>query len=260
MDRTNGCQLRQVRNLHQVLMNYFNAITKDVARNSAFLKIIMEDEVIVWNGLNKPADRKTKEERVEKLLKVEVTDSARGAIARYLHQSSSNHVVEELRIGTPCRNSGCDKVYAGPEFNLSECISHPGQAVFHEGMKYWSCCQRKTSNFNAFLSQEGCAKVQHQWSTNEKVDNVRDDWFSSNGNITINIYCKGALPDDLSVSSDGQMLRVHVVYGFGRKETDIIYDLWGEIVCEDSKVVVGERKVGIFLVLYYHKNSRKNYL
>ena len=24
------------------------------------------------------------------------------------------------------------------------------------GMKYWSCCQRKTSEFQQFLDQEGC--------------------------------------------------------------------------------------------------------
>lgn len=56
------------------------------------------------------------------------------------------------------------QTYNGPESRLEPCAHHPGTAVFHEGMKYWSCCQRKTSNFSAFLEQEGCAKGDHNWS------------------------------------------------------------------------------------------------
>ena len=30
-------------------------------------------------------------------------------------------------------------------------------------MKYWSCCQRKTSEFQHFLDQEGCEIGKHKW-------------------------------------------------------------------------------------------------
>ena len=30
-------------------------------------------------------------------------------------------------------------------------------------MKYWSCCQRKTSEFDNFLNQEGCTEGKHMW-------------------------------------------------------------------------------------------------
>ncbi|KIH51612.1 chord, partial [Ancylostoma duodenale] len=83
-----------------------------------------EEEVIVWKGLNKPAERKAEEERKE----VPLTS------------------------------------YSGPESDATPCIHHPGQAIFHEGMKYWSCCEKKTSNFNAFLQQAGCQRGKHQWS------------------------------------------------------------------------------------------------
>ncbi|KAK6731241.1 hypothetical protein RB195_007604 [Necator americanus] len=202
-----------------------------------------EEEVIVWKGLNKPAERKAVEERKEVPIAVETTPAALAAIQRFREQQAGKGDEEGLRIGAPCRNNACDKSYAGPESDATPCIHHPGQAIFHEGMKYWSCCEKKTSNFNAFLQQAGCERGKHQWSANEKVDNVRDDWFSSNGLITINVYCKGALPDDVHVTSDGQMLRLHIVHGFGKKETNLIYDLWGEVVCSESKAVVGERKV-----------------
>ena len=44
-----------------------------------------------------------------------------------------------------------------------ECTYHPGYPVFHEGMKYWSCCQRKTSEFQDFLDQEGCTIGKCKW-------------------------------------------------------------------------------------------------
>ncbi|PIO77202.1 CS domain protein [Teladorsagia circumcincta] len=178
---------------------------------------------------------------------MDVTPGAQAALQRYREQQGNNPTSNELRIGAPCRNNACDKSYSGPESDATPCIHHPGQAIFHEGMKYWSCCEKKTSNFNAFLAQGGCQRGKHQWSANEKVENIRDDWFSSNGTVTINVYCKGAVPDDVRVTSDGQMLRLHVVHGFGKKETDLIYDLWGEIICSESRVVVGERKVEIIM-------------
>ena len=35
--------------------------------------------------------------------------------------------------------------------------------IFHEGMKYWSCCNRKTSDFQSFLEQAGCERGAHKW-------------------------------------------------------------------------------------------------
>lgn len=56
------------------------------------------------------------------------------------------------------------KVYQGEQSNSEKCIYHPGTAVFHEGMKYWSCCEKKTSDFGAFLEQRGCTTGSHCWS------------------------------------------------------------------------------------------------
>ena len=72
---------------------------------------------------------------------------------------------------------------------------------------------------------------------------MKEDWFSSSGFVTVNVYCRGALPDETKVLTDGQLLRISLKHGFGSKETNIIYDLFGRIVPDESKVVVGERKV-----------------
>lgn len=44
------------------------------------------------------------------------------------------------------------------------CTYHPGCPVFHEGLKFWSCCQRRTTDFNTFLSQPGCTTGTHKWT------------------------------------------------------------------------------------------------
>jgi hypothetical protein len=36
-------------------------------------------------------------------------------------------------------------------------------------MKYWSCCQRKTSDFDTFLNQEGCQEGSHLWFKSEVI-------------------------------------------------------------------------------------------
>jgi hypothetical protein len=61
------------------------------------------------------------------------------------------------------------KEYTGEESNFQKCIYHEGIPIFHEGMKYWSCCQRKTSDFDNFLNQVGCCEGKHLWFK-EKVN------------------------------------------------------------------------------------------
>ncbi|GMT28050.1 hypothetical protein PFISCL1PPCAC_19347, partial [Pristionchus fissidentatus] len=205
-----------------------------------------EEDVIVWNGLNKPAERREESAREEREIVIEATEGAKAAIQKYLDEHKSEQS-DELKIGAPCRNNSCDAKYSGPSVSHSTCTHHPGAAIFHEGLKYWSCCKKKTSDFQAFLDQRGCEKGEHSWSKSEKVDKLREDFYSANGTITVNLYCKGAMPCDVSVQSDGQLLRVKLVHGFGTKESHFVYDLWGEIVPEECVARVGERKVELIL-------------
>lgn len=43
------------------------------------------------------------------------------------------------------------------------CQYHPGYPVFHEGLKFWSCCTKRTTEFEVFLNQVGCTTGQHVW-------------------------------------------------------------------------------------------------
>lgn len=70
---------------------------------------------------------------------------------------------EEVKIGTICKNDGCSAAYEGPQTNETTCVYHSGIPIFHEGLKYWSCCQRKTTDFETFIGQVGCQKGNHIW-------------------------------------------------------------------------------------------------
>lgn len=73
-----------------------------------------------------------------------------------------NLSAQDLKIeeGTVCCRKGCKETYPA----LTDCVHHPGIEVFHEGCKYWSCCQRVTSDFNSFLNQVGCTTTdEHLW-------------------------------------------------------------------------------------------------
>ncbi|XP_059564152.1 cysteine and histidine-rich domain-containing protein 1 isoform X3 [Myotis daubentonii] len=74
---------------------------------------------------------------------------------------------DEIKIGTSCKNGGCTKVFIGLQSLEEVCVYHSGVPIFHEGMKYWSCCRRKTSDFNTFLAQEGCTTGKHMWTAKD---------------------------------------------------------------------------------------------
>ncbi|VDD86800.1 unnamed protein product [Enterobius vermicularis] len=191
------------------------------------------ERVIVWNGLNKPAPRNEAPRSMSKL-RLESTEALLKAIEAHKQQVTEES--NEVHVGVSCKNSGCDKKYEGKQSDEEECLYHSGVPVFHEGMKYWSCCKKKTTNFSSFLEQKGCSVGKHCWSKSERVDKIREDWFCRSGFIHLNVYCKGALVNECLVESDGFILHAKIVHGFGTKETDLNYELFGQIDVAESKV------------------------
>merc|ERR1719158_256688 len=124
-----------------------------------------------------------------------------------------------VKVGTCCHNKGCKASYEGEHSNSEICIFHPGVPIFHEGMKYWTCCQRKTSDFDAFLNQEGCEKGCHNWIkpkvSEEKT--VRTDWHQTPGTVCLSIFSKVALPEKTIVLANQVRLQVQVVYEGGNR-------------------------------------------
>lgn len=56
-----------------------------------------------------------------------------------------------------------------------ECVHHPGQPIFHEGSKGWTCCKRRVLEFDEFMKIEGCKrKKRHLFVGSGKKDSKEE--------------------------------------------------------------------------------------
>ncbi|KAI8138813.1 chord-domain-containing protein [Fennellomyces sp. T-0311] len=60
-----------------------------------------------------------------------------------------------------CTHKGCGKEFTDAENKDNACQFHPGAPVFHEGLKGWSCCDKKVIEFDEFLKIPGCTFGRH---------------------------------------------------------------------------------------------------
>lgn len=114
-------------------------------------------------------------------------------------------------------------------------------------MKYWSCCKRKTSDFNTFLSQEGCTKGTHLWRKNDaglKVVPCRFDWHQTGSQVIISIYAKNSIPELSYVDANSTILNIHAIFE-GEKEFQQNISLWGVIDVSKSVVNMMATKIEI---------------
>ncbi|XP_009285901.1 PREDICTED: integrin beta-1-binding protein 2 [Aptenodytes forsteri] len=162
--------------------------------------------------------------------------------------SCAGEAAAQVRPGTTCKNSACKAIYQGLESNTEVCTFHPGVPVFHEGMKYWSCCGVKTTDFSAFLEQPGCSSGRHCWTGkgDKKAVSCRHDWHQTSSQVVVTVYAKNPLPTLSSVKANRTVLEVHVIFE-GNKIFQAELDLWGVIEIEKSFVSMVPTKVEITL-------------
>ncbi|KAL6118249.1 itgb1bp2 [Pungitius sinensis] len=60
-----------------------------------------------------------------------------------------------------CYNKGCGLKF-DPNNEEDSCIFHPGVPIFHDALKGWSCCRKRTTDFSEFLSIKGCSRGRHR--------------------------------------------------------------------------------------------------
>ncbi|XP_074963026.1 integrin beta-1-binding protein 2 isoform X2 [Phalacrocorax aristotelis] len=195
-------------------------------------------------------------DETRQLLPIKVSRSLEQALEK-LNLSSKKKAPEgscaggaaaQVRAGNTCKNAACKAIYQGPESNTEVCTFHPGVPVFHEGMKYWSCCRVKTTDFSAFLDQPGCSSGQHCWTGkgDKKAVSCRQDWHQTGSQVVVTVYAKNPLPALSSVKANRTVLEVHVVFE-GNKIFQAELDLWGVIKIEESFVSMVPTKVEIML-------------
>ncbi|XP_029463083.1 integrin beta-1-binding protein 2 isoform X1 [Rhinatrema bivittatum] len=151
-------------------------------------------------------------------------------------------------VGSKCQNSGCKEIYKGSESETEVCVFHPGIPVFHEGMKYWSCCAIKTTDFNTFLEQKGCSTAKHTWKKKEdkKMVSCRQDWHQTSGQVVVTVYAKNPLPELCSVQANRTGLDICITFEKS-KVFQKTMNLWGVIDTEKSFIIMLPTKVEITL-------------
>ncbi|VDD77345.1 unnamed protein product [Mesocestoides corti] len=158
---------------------------------------------------------------------------------------------------TTCCNSGCKATYSGPDSNNETCMYHPGAPVFHEGCKYWSCCQRKTTEFESFLAQEGCTSGRHAWTkeaaassnlvASPATSQCNFDWFQMPETVTLSVYAKNTLPESTDIRCNAVFLTISLLYDGGRSRFERPFNLYGIIDPEKSRVNLMGTKVEVVM-------------
>ncbi|KAK5893282.1 hypothetical protein CgunFtcFv8_006170 [Champsocephalus gunnari] len=60
-----------------------------------------------------------------------------------------------------CYNKGCGLKYDGAKNKEDSCVFHSGVPIFHDALKGWSCCKKRTTDFSEFLAIKGCTRGRH---------------------------------------------------------------------------------------------------
>lgn len=152
-------------------------------------------------------------------------------------------------IGTTCKNGGCKASYQGIQSVDDQCLHHPGFPVFHEGMKFWSCCVKRTSDFNAFLDQAGCSSGKHVWFKKESKAGVkcRYDWHQTGSHVVVSVFAKKYDPFKSFVKLNPIRLVIHSYFPESDGSFDLDLELVGVVNVDQSSVSMLGTKIEVKL-------------
>ncbi|BES87929.1 Hypothetical proteinORD [Nesidiocoris tenuis] len=165
-------------------------------------------------------------------------------------KSIATESASDIPVGTACKNNSCKMMYEGPHTLQTTCTYHPGYPVFHEGLKFWTCCTKRTTDFDNFLAQVGCAAGEHVW-LKQKVgaDEVkcRLDWYQTTSHVYVSIFGKKCDPDASLVELSP--VRLKLVLYFPEQDGTFTKDmeLRGIVDVEKSSVSMTPAKVEVSL-------------
>ena len=149
-----------------------------------------------------------------------------------------------------CQNGNCKAQKKNGEVDDSNCVYHSGSAIFHEGLKFWSCCQKKTTDFEEFLKLTGCSMGTHKWVAGIKPvssSQIRFDHFQKGRNVVITFYGKLCDYTVCSVKASSTNLQISLLF-VGNKSFEKLFDLYSGIIPDKSTVEYLKTKVEVCLV------------
>ncbi|NP_001123267.2 cysteine and histidine-rich domain (CHORD)-containing 1 [Nasonia vitripennis] len=163
---------------------------------------------------------------------------------------STKKDVNSIAIGQSCKNNSCKRTYQGPASNDEVCTYHPGVPIFHEGLKYWSCCQKKTTDFAVFLEQPGCSQGNHVWvqkgASNKKVK-CRMDWHQTGTHVIVSVYAKKYNPDSSFIKLNPVHLTVDLYFPEENSRYNLDIELRGIVDVDASSATMLPTKTEIKL-------------
>ncbi|KAL0102562.1 hypothetical protein PUN28_018094 [Cardiocondyla obscurior] len=153
-----------------------------------------------------------------------------------------------VQIGQTCQNNSCQKTYTGAASNQEVCTYHPGAPIFHEGLKFWACCCKRTTEFSTFLNQPGCTQGKHIWlPKNEKKAQCRMDWHQTGSHIVVSVFAKKYLPSQSFVKLNPIHLTVQLFFLKEDSRYNLDIELSKIVDVEQSSVHMLPTKVEIKL-------------
>ncbi|KFD58233.1 hypothetical protein D918_02322 [Trichuris suis] len=209
-----------------------------------------ENVVITYEApVAKPKEAARRPATVEQLKAVpmNVAESLRNLWEQWKASRNEDSLVNDMtNKKAVCKNAGCGQL---SEEASDECLYHPGIPVFHEGLKYWSCCKKGTTDFGNFLKQTGCTKGGHDFSHNNKqnVSACRYDWFQTGKEVTVNIYARATVVEKSLIALNSVHLKAEITFDYGERFFELDIPLWGEVNVEASSAVLNASKIEIQL-------------
>ncbi|KAJ6102890.1 hypothetical protein N7486_005317 [Penicillium sp. IBT 16267x] len=161
----------------------------------------------------------------------------------------------EIPANATCRRRGCGATYTGSAARDDEkCVHHPGQPIFHEGSKGWTCCKRRVLEFDQFLKIPGCAeKTRHMFvgkpkpEGEEKVESVRNDFYQTATSVNVSLYLKKINKERASVKIAEKSITFDLPTSDNKRFQDT-YSLFASIDAEKSSFRVLGTKLELTLV------------
>ncbi|KAL8647422.1 MAG: hypothetical protein Q9226_006439 [Calogaya cf. arnoldii] len=115
-------------------------------------------------------------------------------------ESESDDPSVTVPANKSCRRRGCNAASSAETASSEDehCVYHPGQALFHEGSKGWTCCKRRVLEFDEFMKIEGCKrKKRHLFVGSGKKDageealkTVKHDFYQTPTTVIASLYLK----------------------------------------------------------------------
>ncbi|KAF5864461.1 hypothetical protein ETB97_007565 [Aspergillus alliaceus] len=170
-------------------------------------------------------------------------------------ESESDDPSLDIPVNATCRRRGCG---AGHNSSVSreeeKCVHHPGQPIFHEGSKGWSCCKKRVLDFDDFLKIEGCReKKRHLFigkgkpAGEEKVETVRNDFYQTPHSVNVSLYLKKIDKNQAKVEFSAQSINLDLPTTDNKRYKDT-YKLFAPIDPGKSQFKVLGTKLELTLV------------